>query len=261
VSADAMLGDLRARKTALEIGRIRLACEIAGRAFRKGSQGMQAGTTEVEAAMAFCGPLSTSLADFPDVERAGGFAWCMSGPNSALAAGAYARSRARFIDQGDLALVHCNSYVDGYWTDITRTYSFGKASERQRDIYDAVFAARESAFARIAPGALAADVDRGAREVLRERGFGAEFKHGAGHGVGFGAICAGNKPRIHPKSTDVLEAGMVFNVEPAVYFEGYGGVRHCDMVAVTESGYELLTPFQCKAEELVLRGKANSSAA
>ena len=255
VSADEMLSDLRARKTGFEIGRIRLACEMAGRAFLQGSHEMKVGETEVEAANAFCGPLSTSLPDFPDVERAGGFTWCMSGANSALAAGAYARSRVRRIEYGDLALVHCNSYADGYWTDITRTYTVGNPKERQHRIQDAVFAAREAAFARIAPGALAVDVDTAAREVLREHGFGPEFKHGAGHGVGFGAISAGDRPHIHPKSTDVLEAGMVFNVEPAVYIDGYGGVRHCDMVAVTDSGYDLLTPFQCKPEELVLHSE------
>jgi Xaa-Pro aminopeptidase len=255
VSADEMLSDLRARKTGFEIGRIRLACEMAARAFLQGSQEVRVGKSEVEAANAFCGPLGTSLADFPDVERAGGFAWCMSGANSALAAGAYARSRCRRMEHGDLALVHCNSYADGYWTDITRTYTVGDRNEQQRRIYDAVFAAREAAFARIAPGALAADLDTAAREVLRERGFGPEFKHGTGHGVGFGAISSGDKPLVHPKSTDVLESGMVFNVEPAVYVDGYGGVRHCDMVAVTDDGYELLTPFQCKPEELVLHSE------
>ena len=90
----------------------------------------------------------------------------------------------------------------------------------------------------------AADVDAAARDVLKMRGFGPQFKHSTGHGVGFSAIDANAKPRLHPKSEDTLEAGMVFNVEPAIYFEGYGGMRHCDMVAVTDSGAEVLTPFQ-----------------
>lgn len=61
-----------------------------------------------------------------------------------------------------------------------------------------------------------------------------------------------SKPQIHAQSPDVLEEGMVFNVEPAVYIEGYGGVRHCDMVAVISSGYELLTDFQSDVESLTL---------
>jgi Xaa-Pro aminopeptidase len=99
-------------------------------------------------------------------------------------------------------------------------------------------------------------VDHAARSVLAERGFAADFLHSTGHGVGFGAISPNALPRIHPKSDDVLEPGMVFNVEPAIYIEGYGGIRHCDMVAVTESGFKLLTPFQSALDDLLLETAA-----
>jgi Xaa-Pro aminopeptidase/Xaa-Pro dipeptidase len=151
-------------------------------------------------------------------------------------------------------MVHCNSYLDGYWTDITRTYSLVKKGERRESMHDAVFAAREAALAAIRPGAKAAGVDKAARDVLRARGLGPQFKHSTGHGVGFSAIIALARPCLHPKSEDTLEVGMVFNVEPAVYVNGYGGARHCDMVAVTEAGVELLTPFQCRADELTIDG-------
>jgi Xaa-Pro dipeptidase len=253
-SANAVLADLRSHKTEFEIGRIRTACQIAGRAFQNGRGQIRAGTAELEAAAAFRKPLSTSLANFAELERADGFAWCMSGANSALASGAYARSRAKRIESGDLVLVHCNSYADGYWTDITRTYSLGKMDERRERMHDAVFAAREAAFAVIRPGARAAAVDKAARDVLEAHGFGPQFKHSTGHGVGFSAISAHARPRLHPKSPDTLEAGMVFNVEPAIYVNGNGGVRHCDMVAVTEAGVEFLTPFHCRADELTIDG-------
>jgi Xaa-Pro dipeptidase len=253
-SADAVLADLRTHKTEFEIGRIRMTCEIAERAFQHGFGQIRAGTTELEAAAAFREPLSTSLANFAELGRADGFAWCMSGANSAFASGAYARSRTKQIESGDLVLVHCNSCADGYWTDITRTYSLRKMDERQKRMHDAVFAAREAALAAIHPGAMAAGVDKAARDVLEARGFGLEFKHSTGHGVGFSAISAHARPRLHPKSEDTLEAGMVFNVEPAIYINGYGGIRHCDMVAVTEAGVELLTPFQCRADELTIDG-------
>jgi Xaa-Pro dipeptidase len=253
-SADAVLADLRSHKTEFEIGRIRTACQIAEKAFQNGLEQIRAGTTELEAAAAFHEPLSTSLANFAELGRADGFAWCMSGANSALASGAYARSRVKQIESGDLVLVHCNSYADGYWTDVTRTYSLPKKDERQERMHDAVFAAREAALVAIRPGAKAAGVDKAARDVMEARGFGPQFKHSTGHGVGFSTISAHARPRLHPKSEDTLEVGMVFNVEPAVYVNGYGGVRHCDMVAITEAGVELLTPFQCRAEELAIDG-------
>lgn len=148
--------------------------------------------------------------------------------------------------------MHCNSYRDGYWTDITRTYCAGEPDERQESLYEAVLAARSAALDTIRPGARAAEVDRAAREELRARRLGEAFKHATGHGVGFGAIDAGSPPRIHPASPDRLEPGMVFNVEPAVYFDGYGGLRHCDVVVVTETGVELLTPFQATIDELAV---------
>lgn len=250
--ADVALDELRKRKTSFEIDQIRVTCQIAEKAFQRGYEQMAVGVSEVEAAAVFRQPLSASLVDFPELGRADGFAWCMSGANSALASGAYARSRGKRVEAGDLVLVHVNSYADGYWIDITRTYSLGKLDGRRREMYDAVFAARQAAFGAIRPGAKAADVDAAARDVMRTRGFGPQFKHSTGHGVGFSAINADEKPLLHPKSEETLEPGMVFNVEPAVYFDGYGGIRHCDMVTVTNAGMELLTPFQCDIGDLIV---------
>jgi Xaa-Pro aminopeptidase len=253
-AADDLLADLRATKTNFEITRLRLAGEIAGKAFSKGAEQMRVGQTEVEAASNFREPLSESLVECGELQRSDGFAWCMSGSNSALAAGAYARSRPKKIGAGDLVLVHMNSYADGYWTDVTRTFVMGAPNDLQQEMYDAVTAARQAALDAIRPGAKGSDVDTAARDVLQSRGYGPNFKHSTGHGIGFSAIDANAKPRLHPKSNDMLEVGMVFNVEPAIYFEGYAGMRHCDMVTVTESSAELLTPFQSCVDELVLRG-------
>ncbi len=249
--ADDLLARLRSRKTRLEVERVRTVCSIAGKAFLQGAAQLREGLTEAEAAALFRVPLGAA-GTAEGVERAGGFAYCMSGPNSAKAHGAYARSRGRRLRAGDLVLVHCNSYADGYWTDITRTYRLGRGDDRQACLYDAVFAARGAALGALRVGARAADVDRAAREVLEGQGLGREFKHSTGHGVGFAAINHNALPRLHPKSDDVLEAGMVFNVEPAVYLDGYGGLRHCDVVALTMNGPEVLTPFQANATELAI---------
>lgn len=246
--ADEILADLRARKIDVEIERIRTACEIAAEAFVEAARSVSSEIKEIDLANRVRNRLSRGVEHHRGVRRADGFAWCMSGPNSALAGAAYARSRLREIRSGDLVLVHCNSYADGYWTDITRTFCAGEPDTRAKDIFAAVFAAREAALAAIRPGVSGASVDRAARQKMQEYGFAAAFKHSTGHGVGFEAISSQARPRLHPASTDVLEPGMVFNVEPAAYFEGYGGVRHCDVIAVTERGYDLLTPFQCNRE-------------
>lgn len=260
VAGDDLIRELGSVKTGTELDRIRAACALTRVAFEQGALQVAAGCTELELAQIFHSEFVKAQGQFPAVNRTQAFFFAMSGTNSAQAHGAYARSRTRQIEPGDLVLIHCNTCADGYWTDITRTYSAGKPEDRRNKMYKAIFAAREAALKAIAPGRKAADVDAAARTVLEQRDFGKEFKHSTGHGVGFGAISPNALPRIHPKSPDVLEPGMVFNVEPAIYIDGFGGMRHCDMVAVNDSGYELLTPFQTRADDLfVSPGQASSA--
>ncbi len=243
---------LRSSLTGGELEQVRLACSVAEEAFAIGARAIRAGQSEAAVAAAFATPLSVNGLSRSGVQRAGGFVFCMSGPNSALAGGAYARSRARQLQAGDYMLVHCNSYVDGYWTDITRTYCLGRPDARQQAMYEAVFAARAAALDAIRPGVAAVDVDSAARRVLAERGFGKEFTHGVGHNVGFSAISAEYPPRLHPASPDHLAVGMTFNIEPAIYIKGYGGLRHCDVVTVGDKGAEVLTPFQVGMEAMAV---------
>ncbi|MGH9849498.1 MAG: M24 family metallopeptidase [Blastocatellia bacterium] len=248
---DEMLARLQATPTPMEAKRIRAACRIAGRAYLEGARQLRAGMKEYEAAALFRGPLGAT--DYqPGVQRADGFTFCLSGANSANAHAAYARSRDREIATGDLVMVHCNSYADGYWTDITRTFVLDEADERKLEMYGAVFAALHAALGAIRPGARAADVDAAARATVISRGFGEHFKHATGHGVGFAAIDPNAPPRLRPASDDMLEEGMIFSVEPAIYVENYGGLRHCEMALVTETGAEVLTPFQSSIDQLVI---------
>lgn len=242
--ADELLARLSAVKTPEEVQRIRLSCQIAEQAYAYGRPQIRAGAIETGLAALYRAGFSVYGMINENVKRADGFAWCMSGPNSALAKGAFAHSTSRKLQPGDFVLVHSNSYADGYWTDITRTQVLGEPDERQRKIFAAIADARQAAFSKIKPGARAADVDRAARDVLTRHGFGDHFPHCTGHGIGFAAISANALPRIHPQSDEILATGMTFNIEPAVYIDGYGGARHCDMVAVTENGMELLTGFQ-----------------
>lgn len=244
--------------TQLELGRIRQACAIAKTAYRLGASRLRAGMREPEAAQLFQAPLSGVGVTGVPLQRCSGFAFCMSGPNSAKAYAAYARTRDRILEPNDLVMMHCNSYVDGFWTDITRTYTLQPPEERQAKMRAAILAARDAALDAIRPGARAADVDAAARRVIQDFGLEQYLKHGTGHGVGFSPMSAYSIPRVHASSPDVLEEGMVFNVEPAVYIEDYGGIRHCDMVAVTRTGHELLTDFQSDIESLTTSNRSST---
>jgi Xaa-Pro aminopeptidase len=256
VPADKILSRLRAAVTPIELARIRLACCIADRAYATGATQLCPGLTEIEAGARFRALLSTLKVEHDEVERADGFAYCMSGPNAANAFAAYQRSGSRQIKRGDLLLVHCNSWADGYWTDITRTYCCGEPPPKARQMLEAVLAARQAALEMIRPGIKASQVDLVTRDVIKEHGFEKEFKHPTGHGVGFAAINHLARPRLHPASDEVLAPGMVFNVEPGVYVSGYGGVRHCDMVSVTETAAEVLTPFHAELSDLILKARS-----
>jgi Xaa-Pro dipeptidase len=157
--AEERLARLRSVLTTDERHRVRLACGVAGQAFADGAARIRAGMTEAEVAAGFRAQLAIRGLASPGVGRADGFVFCMSGLNSARAFGSHARSTARAVRPGDLLLVHCNSYVDGYWTDITRTYCVGPPPARLRELYDAVLAARAAALGVAGPGVEARTVD------------------------------------------------------------------------------------------------------
>ena len=244
VSCDALLEAQKAVRTPHELERMRLGSKVAAVGFAAAAQAIQPGLREAEVAAA----IQAAFDAAPEAEALGrsyGFFFCMSGPNSAAAAAAYARTRQRRIEKGDLVMIHANTCADGFWTDITRTYTAGgERVERHEQMRTAIVAARRSALEAIRPGVPARAVDQAARSVMRAHGFDDKlFKHATGHGVGYAAANGEAQPRIHPESPDVLVEGMTFNVEPAAYFEGYGGMRHCDVIAVGASGAEVLTNF------------------
>ncbi len=232
---DALL-DLRSVLTSSEIDSLKTGCRIAERAFHETAEKLHPGLTESEVAEDFRKHLGGT-------RESGGFAYCMSGPNSATAYRAYQESTNRRLKQDDVVLVHCNSCYLGLWTDITRTFLTGDPEQKFDHIRTAVAEARHAAIAAVHPGATACSVDAAARTVMTKHGFGDAFRHATGHGVGYSAINHNAKPRIHPLSDEILSPGMVFNIEPAAYIDGVAGFRHCDMAAVTESGCDVLSDF------------------
>ena len=152
---------------------------------------------------------------------------------------AHALPGERVIRAGELVVVDTGARVDGYCSDITRTFAAGEPSEELRRVYDVVLAAQLAGLAAVRAGAHGrCDVDAAARAVVDEAGFGERFGHGTGHGVG---LQVHEAPSLGRTRGDRLEAGMVCTVEPGIYIEGLAGVRIEDTVLVTPDGHERLT--------------------
>src|SRR4051812_33473422 len=157
---------MRTIKTAAETEHIRTACRIAEQAFDKGVQLLRPGITEVEGAAAFRISLSSCLRDFDHVKRCDGFMQCMSGLNSSKAFGPYPRSHSRTIEAGDLVILRCQCYANGYWADVARTYHIGPLDDTKQRLFGAVISARNEALRAMRPGARAAEIDGTARRIL-----------------------------------------------------------------------------------------------
>jgi Xaa-Pro aminopeptidase len=162
-----------------------------------------------------------------------------SGPNAALP---HYRAGDRILEAGDVVVLDFGGVLDGYCCDLTRTVSVGTPTADARRVHQAVRDAQQAAIAAVRPGVAASAVDAAARTVLEARGLGQAFGHGTGHGLG---LDVHEEPRVTRPQPDVqptlLEAGMVFTVEPGAYLPGWGGVRIEDDVLVTENGCEVLT--------------------
>jgi Xaa-Pro aminopeptidase len=152
---------------------------------------------------------------------------------------AHAVPGGRVIRDGELVVVDTGARVDGYCSDITRTYAAGEPSAELRRIYGVVLEAQLAGLDAVRAGAHGRrDVDAAARAVIDGAGYGERFGHGTGHGVGRQVHEA---PTLGRTRGDRLEAGMVCTVEPGIYIEGLVGVRIEDTVLVTAGGCERLT--------------------
>ncbi|MCX6363780.1 MAG: Xaa-Pro peptidase family protein [Actinobacteria bacterium] len=154
---------------------------------------------------------------------------------------AHAIPGSRVIAAGELVVIDTGARVDGYCSDITRTFAAGEPAPELRRVYDVVLAAQLAGLAAVRDGAHGrGDVDAAARAVIEAAGYGERFAHGTGHGVGLDVHEA---PGLGRTRGDPLAAGMVCTVEPGIYIEGLAGVRIEDTVLVTATGGERLTAF------------------
>ena len=148
------------------------------------------------------------------------------------------RPTATVIEAGHTVIIDVGALVDGYHSDMTRTYVVGEPSALQQEVYDAVLAAQVAGVAAVRPGIRSDELDAVCRDLLTEAGFGPWFSHGTGHGVG---LLIHEDPFLNSAGGWVLQEGDVVTVEPGVYRGDFGGVRVEDLVEVTSTGGRVLT--------------------
>ncbi len=145
---------------------------------------------------------------------------------------------SRILRKNDIVLCDIGALVDGYCSDLTRTFFLGSISPLGRKVYDLVARAQKLAIQAVKPGVKTAHIDRIARDEIERAGYGRRFIHSTGHGVG---VEIHEAPWVGPTSQDTLEPGMIITVEPGIYLQGWGGVRIEDTLLVTKTGCEILT--------------------
>lgn len=231
VDASQALAALRMQKEPEEISRMKKAAQIAQTGLLEMLKTLRRGMTEKQIANELIVQLlkAGSDSEIP-------FAPIVAlGENSA---NPHAVPTDRELRSGDLLLVDWGAAFDGYFSDITRTFTFGEVDPELIEIGNIVLQANQAAQNVGKPGITAGAIDRAARAVIDGAGYGAAFTHRTGHGLGMEAH---EPPYIYSENGLILAPGMTFTIEPGIYLPGRGGVRIEDDVVITETGLESLT--------------------
>lgn len=233
VDADGVFAQLRMCKDEAEVAAMRRAAAVAEQALQATLPAVKPGRSEKQIAAELMLQLLRAGSE-PELPFSPLVA---SGPNGA---NPHAFPSERILQPGDLVTLDWGATVDGYFSDITRTYAVGGAPvpDELRRAYAAVQAANQAGRAAVRPGATGQDVDRAARQVIEAAGLGQYFIHRTGHGLG---LEGHEEPDMKEGNLLALAPGMTFTIEPGVYLPGVGGVRIEDDVVVTPSGAESLT--------------------
>lgn len=238
--ATPVLAAMRMVKDVDELAAMRVAVHAIEEALRSTIAQIRAGMTERE------------LADIRERNiRAAGSAPSFtaivaSGPN---AANPHHHNSDRAFQPGDMIILDGGALHKGYASDITRTVALGNPGPEARAIYDLVLAANAAGRAAVHPGASGEEIDRAARAVIEAGGYGPQFLHRTGHGLG---LAIHEPPFIVAGSREPLAAGTTFTIEPGIYVDGLGGVRIEDNVVITADGGESLTSFE--RELIIVKG-------
>lgn len=230
VNVEDELGDIRIIKTAYEIDQLRQAEHIGDLAFEEILEYLKPGVTELE--------IAARLEFSMKMHGASGNSFdpiVASGLNSSMP---HAVPSNKKLEKGDFVTLDFGCKYNGYCSDMTRTVVIGKASEKQKHVYDTVLQAQEAVLRKVKPGMTGMEIDAIARDIINAAGYEGCFGHGLGHGTGLNIH---ESPRASMKYDKPVTAGMTLTVEPGIYIKDFGGVRIEDMIVFNENGYENLT--------------------
>ncbi|MFC1846710.1 M24 family metallopeptidase [Chloroflexota bacterium] len=225
-----LVESLRAIKEPSEIEHIKKAATISDAAMDYVNHTLLAGMTEIEVAW--------KLEQFLRQNGSQGIPFDIivaSGTNAALP---HAKPSERVIKNGEPVIIDLGASIQGYTSDISRTICPGEVDDTFRKLYAAVLKAQQMAIDGIKAGISAIDADNLSRLVIEQAGYGKQFGHGLGHGVG---LAVHEKPNIGPTSKDELEDNMVFTIEPGIYIPKWGGIRIEDTVMLKNGRIEVIS--------------------
>jgi Xaa-Pro aminopeptidase len=224
VSMTSTLPMLRAVKDAEELERLAAAGAAADASFEQILGARFAGRRERDIGADLAGLLRDHGHSEVDFTVVG------SGPNGA---NPHHEMSERTIEDGDMVVLDFGGLQDGYGSDTTRTVHVGEPTDEEREVFEVVRRAQQAAFEAVRPGIACQEVDRVARKVITDAGYGERFIHRTGHGIG---LTTHEPPYMVEGETRALEPGMCFSIEPGIYLSGRFGVRIEDIVTVTEDG-------------------------
>lgn len=220
---------LRAVKSEEEIEKIRAAVLLNEKVFQRVYPTIRPGVSEAAVTLALDTAMREMGATAPSFDTIVAF-----GDNAAKP---HAMPSPRILREGEIVLVDMGLVLDGYCSDMTRIFVAGMPERLFAERFRIVRRAQLEAIRTIRTGVTCREVDRAARRVIREAGYGEFFGHALGHGVG---INVHEEPRLASRSRRKLRAGMIVTVEPGIYLPGWGGIRLENMVAVRDGGSEVL---------------------
>ncbi|MFD0824175.1 M24 family metallopeptidase [Neobacillus sp. M.A.Huq-85] len=227
------LSGQRMRKTAKECHKVQVAVQVIEKVMAEGIKKVNEGMSEQDLAAELEFLMRKFGADGPSFTTI-----VLSGEKASLPHG---RPDRKKMMKGEFILIDMGVIVDGYCSDITRTFILGEETAKQRKIYDIVRESTNAGVHAAKAGVTAGSVDIAARNVIKVNGYGQYFNNRVGHGLGMEVH---EEPSMHEKNETILEPGFLFTVEPGIYIPGYGGVRIEEDVYIGEDGKaKVLTTF------------------